>query len=93
MTGQPPTGSILNQSPAMKFQRFTFGQIRIDGFEYGYDVVIDRGRVGKREKKAFENFRKSFVCTHHPNRSSGRARWHCSNLAEDGDVIGAIIAT
>ena len=27
----------------MKFQQFSFGQIRIDGIEYGYDVVIDRG--------------------------------------------------
>ena len=25
----------------MKFQQFSFGQIRIDGIEYGYDVVID----------------------------------------------------
>jgi hypothetical protein len=55
--------------------------------------VIDRGKVGKRKRKASKNLRKAFVCTHHPNRSSGRARWHCSNLAEDGDVIGAIIAT
>ena len=77
----------------MKFQRFTFGQIRIDGFEYGNDVVIDRGKVRKRKKKASKNFRKSFGRTPHPNRSSDRARWHCSNLAEDGDVIGAIIAT
>ena len=25
----------------MKFQQFSFAQIRIDGIEYGYDVVID----------------------------------------------------
>ena len=35
----------------MKFQQFSFGQIRIDGIEYGYDVVIDRGKVGKRKRK------------------------------------------
>jgi hypothetical protein len=29
----------------MKFQQFSFGQIRIDGIEYGYDVVIDRDKV------------------------------------------------
>jgi len=32
----------------LTFQQFSFGQILIDGIEYGYDVVIDRGKVGKR---------------------------------------------
>ena len=44
----------------MKFQQFSFGQIRIDGIEYGYDVVIDRGKVGKRKKKASKKFREAF---------------------------------
>ena len=35
----------------MKFEQFSFGQIRIDGIEYGYDVVIDRGEVRERKKK------------------------------------------
>ena len=34
-----------------EFQQFSFGQIRIDEIEYDYDVVIDRGKVGKRKKK------------------------------------------
>jgi len=44
----------------MKFQHFSFGQIRIDGIEYGYDVLIDRGKVGKRKKKASKKFREAF---------------------------------
>jgi len=44
----------------MNFQQFSFGQIRIDGIEYGYDVVIDRGKVGKRKKKASKKFREAF---------------------------------
>jgi hypothetical protein len=40
----------------MKFQQFSFGQIRIDSIEYGYDVVIDRGKVVKRKKKASKKF-------------------------------------
>jgi hypothetical protein len=35
----------------MKFQNFSFGKIRIDGIEYAYDVVIDRGEIRKRKKK------------------------------------------
>ena len=44
----------------MKFQQFSFGQIRIDGIEYDYDVVIDEGKVGKRNKKASKKFREAF---------------------------------
>jgi len=34
----------------MKFQQFSFGHIRIDGIEYGYDVVIDRGEIRAQEE-------------------------------------------
>lgn len=51
----------------MKFQQFSFGQIRIDGIEYGYDVVIDRGKAGKRKKKASKKFREAL--------DTRRSRW------------------
>jgi hypothetical protein len=35
----------------MRFEAFSFGSIRIDGTTYGYDVVIDRGRIRKCKKK------------------------------------------
>jgi hypothetical protein len=35
----------------MRFEAFSFGSICIDGTTYGYDVVIDRGRIRKRKKK------------------------------------------
>ena len=44
----------------MKFQQFSFGQIRIDGIEYGYDIVIDRGEIRERKKKPSKRFRDSF---------------------------------
>jgi hypothetical protein len=34
----------------MRFEAFSFGSISIDGTTYGYDVVIDRGRIRKRKK-------------------------------------------
>ena len=43
----------------MKFQQFSFGQIRIDGIEYGYDVVIDRGKVGETEEESFQEVPRS----------------------------------
>ena len=41
----------------MKFQKFSFGQIRIDGIEYGYDIVVDRGEIRERKKKPSKRFR------------------------------------
>jgi hypothetical protein len=40
----------------MRFEDFSFGSIRIDGITYNYDVVIDRGEISKRKKKASNNF-------------------------------------
>ncbi len=62
----------------MKFQQFSFGQIRIDGIEYGYDVVIDRGKVGKRKKKASKRFREAFG--HTPLSLEENIPWKCHHL-------------
>jgi len=35
----------------MKFGKLRFGSITIDGATYEHDVVIDHGRIRKREKK------------------------------------------
>jgi len=62
----------------MKFQQFSFGQIRIDGIEYGCDVVIDRGKVGKRKKKASKKFREAFG--HTPLSLEEDIPWKCRRL-------------
>src|SRR2546422_590785 len=41
----------------MRVDRFSFGSIRIDGTTYENDVVLDRGKVRKRKKKASKPFR------------------------------------
>ena len=62
----------------MKFQQFSFGQIRIDGIEYDYDVMIDRGKVGKRKKKASKKFREAFG--HTPLSLEEEIPWKCRRL-------------
>src|SRR5271166_6174681 len=62
----------------MQFDRFSFGSIRIDGVEYGYDVVIDRGKVGKRKKKASKKFREAFG--HTPLSLEEDIPWKCRRL-------------
>ena len=44
----------------MRFEKFSFGSIRIDGTTYEHDVVIDRGEVRKRKKKPSKKFRDAF---------------------------------
>jgi hypothetical protein len=41
----------------MKFKRFTFGSLRIDDVTYEKDLIIDRGKVRKRKKKASRKHR------------------------------------
>ncbi len=41
----------------MKFQAFSCGQTWIDGIEYGHDVMIERGEVRERKKKASKKLR------------------------------------
>ena len=44
----------------MRFEDFSFGSLRIDGTAYQHDVVIDRGEVRRRKKKASKKFRDDF---------------------------------
>ena len=59
-------------------KRFPFGSIRIDGVTYEHDVVIDRGRVRKRKKKASRKFRDEFG--HTPVSIEEDIPWKCNRL-------------
>ena len=62
----------------MRFERFSFGEIRIDGKTYDCDVVIDRGRVFRRDKKASKKFRDAFG--HTPISTKEDIPWKCRRL-------------
>jgi len=62
----------------MRFEEFSFGSIRIDGVSYDHDVVIDRGEVSKRKKKASKKFREAFG--HTPLLLKEDIPWKCSRL-------------
>jgi hypothetical protein len=62
----------------MRFQKFSFGSIRIDGVTYEHDVVIDRGKVHKRKKKPSRKFRDSFG--HTPLSVEEKIPWKCPRL-------------
>jgi hypothetical protein len=62
----------------MRFQKFSFGSIRIDGVTYEHDVVIDRGDVRKRKKKPSNKFRREFG--HTPISVEEKIPWQCRRL-------------
>jgi hypothetical protein len=62
----------------MRFQKFSFGSIRIDGVTYEHDVVIDREDVRKRKKKPSKKFRDEYG--HTPVSIEEKIPWKCRRL-------------
>jgi hypothetical protein len=71
----------------MKFEHFSFGKIQIDGIEYGYDIVIDRGEIRERKKKPSKKFKDSFG--HTPLSLEEEIPWRCRHLVV-GTGTGAL---
>jgi hypothetical protein len=69
---------IICVDAQMHFEGFSFGLIRIDGVSYEHDVVIDRGEVRKRKKKASKRFRDLFG--HTPLSVEEEIPWKCRRL-------------
>ena len=72
----------------MRIDRFTFGSIRIDGKFYAHDVVIDHGRLRKREKKPSKPFRDAFG--HTPLSAEESIPWNCRRLVVGTGAEGAL---
>ena len=62
----------------MRFEKFSFGSIRIDGITYERDVVIDRGAVRQRKKKPSKKFRDAYG--HTPLSVVEKIPWKCKRL-------------
>src|SRR5579862_5147943 len=62
----------------MRFEEFSLGSIRIDGVTYDHDIVIDRGDIRKRKKKASKKFRAQFG--HTPVSIDEKIPWECRRL-------------
>ena len=72
----------------MRFKDFSFGSIRIDGITYEHDVVIDRGKIGKRVKKASKKFREEFG--HTPLSIEEEIPWKCERLVIGTGAHGSL---
>jgi hypothetical protein len=72
----------------MRFEEFSFGTIRIDGTTYEHDVVVDRGEVLKRKKKASKRFRNEYG--HTPLSVEEKIPWKCRRLIVGTGAYGSL---
>jgi hypothetical protein len=72
----------------MRFERFDFGSIEIDGTRYEHDVVIDRGRIRKRRKGPSKALRSRYG--HTPLSAAEDIPWRCRRLIVGTGADGAL---
>ena len=72
----------------MRFDKFSFGSIQIDGSTYEHDVVIDHGKIRKRKKAPSKEFRGSFG--HTPLSVEEDIPWNCSRLVVGTGASGSL---
>ena len=87
-SSRSPTTGQLRQEVAVRITRVSFGAIRIDGITHEHDVVIDRGKVGKRKKKPSKQFRDAFG--HTPLSLAEEIPWKCHRLVVGTGVHGGL---
>jgi hypothetical protein len=55
-----PPGARSTREAAVKARWIRFGEIEVEGVRYDHDIVIDKGKVAKRAKKASKPYRGEF---------------------------------
>jgi hypothetical protein len=72
----------------MRFARFRFGSLEIDGVTYTHDVVIDHGRIRTRHKGPSKSLRARYG--HTPLTAAEDIPWSCHRLIVGSGVDGAL---
>jgi hypothetical protein len=72
----------------VRFRHFEFGVIEIDGVTYEHDVVVDRGQIHRRKKKASKKFRETFG--HTPLSVEENIPWKCTCLVIGTGAYGRL---
>jgi hypothetical protein len=72
----------------MRFGRFAFGSIEVDGKTYEHDLVVDGGRVRKRKKGPSKPFRQQYG--HTPLSLAENIPWDCHRLVVGSGADGAL---
>ena len=72
----------------MRFEHFEFGVIEVDGVTYEHDLVVDRGEIRRRKKKASKKFRETFG--HTPLSVEENIPWKCTCLVIGTGAYGRL---
>jgi hypothetical protein len=66
----------------MRFTGYSFGSSRVDGVTYDHDLIIDRGKIRKRNKAASRRFRGAYG--HTPLSVAEGIPWRCRLVVGTG---------
>jgi len=72
----------------MKFTGYRFGSIQVDGVTYEHDLIIDRGKIRKRNKAASRKFRGAYG--HTPLSVAEDIPWRCRRLVIGTGADGSL---
>jgi|ERR671910_1449150 hypothetical protein len=72
----------------MRFGRFAFGSIEVDGTTYEHDLVIDRGDISKRKKGPSKTLRSRYG--HTPLSLDEVIPWDCRRLVIGSGAAGSL---
>ncbi len=73
----------------MRSTDYSFGSVRVDGVTYDHDLIIDRGKIRERRKKAASRkFRGAYG--HTPLSIAEGIPWRCRRLVIGTGADGAL---
>jgi hypothetical protein len=72
----------------MRFTGYSLGSIRVDGVTYDHDLIIDRGKIRKRNKAASRKFRGAYG--HSPLSAAEDIPWRWRRLVIGTGAGGAL---
>ena len=72
----------------MRFERYSFGSIEIDGMTYDHDVVIEGGRIRARKKGPSKPLRARYG--HTPLSVAEDIPWDCRRLVIGTGASGSL---
>ena len=72
----------------MRVSGYSFGSVRVDGVTYDHDLIIDRGKVRKRNKADSRKFRGAYG--HTPLSAEEDIPWRCRRLVIGTGADGAL---
>ena len=73
---------------SVRISGYTFGSVHVDGVTYEHDLIIDHGKIRKRNKGASHKFRGAYG--HTPLSAAEDLPWRCRRLVIGTGADGAL---